>query len=62
MQRVAKLEAAENRIAELEKQLNELSWQMESVGNDFVKLQTLSDNYKKTEEALEQAWSAFENL
>jgi ATP-binding cassette subfamily F protein 3 len=61
-QRIAKLEAAEKQIADLENRLNELNWQMEIAGSDFAKLQTLGEEYKETEKELEQAWNAFENL
>ncbi len=60
--RIAKLEAVEARISALEHKLSELSYQMELVGADFVRLQTLSDDYKKTEADLAGAWAEFEAL
>jgi ATP-binding cassette subfamily F protein 3 len=61
-QRVIKLEAAEKRIEALEKKLTELSWQMEVAGSDFARIQTLGDEYKKTEAELASAWAEFEKI
>jgi ATP-binding cassette, subfamily F, member 3 len=61
-QRIVKLEAVEKRIGALETRLSQLGSEMELVGSDYVKLQTLSDQYKQTETDLAAAWAEFETL
>jgi ATP-binding cassette subfamily F protein 3 len=61
-QRLAKLEAAEQRITALEHKLAELGYEMEAAASDFAKLQTLSAAYQQTEADLAAAWRAYEEL
>jgi ATP-binding cassette subfamily F protein 3 len=61
-QRIAKLEAVEKRIAELEHKLSALGFDMEAAANDYAKLQTLAAAYKQTEDDLVIAWRDFEAL
>jgi len=61
-QRLKKLDAVEQRITQLEKKLNEVSWQMELAGGDYDKLKTLGDEYAKVEADLSAAWAELEKI
>jgi hypothetical protein len=54
--------ALEQRIAVLEREMNELGAAMETVGGDFERLQTLSADYAKAERDLNAAWAEYETL
>ncbi|HQX75061.1 MAG TPA: hypothetical protein PL074_02025, partial [Thermoflexales bacterium] len=56
-ERLKKLEAIEARIAELERKMSELSWEMQVAGSDFEKTKSLADQYAITEKDLERAWT-----
>ncbi len=61
-QRLKKLEQAEQRIAQLERRLTELSWEMEVAANDYTKMKTLGEEYTKVESDLAGAWNALEAI
>ncbi len=56
-ERLKKLEAIEARIAELDRKMSELSWEMQVAGSDFEKTKSLADQYAITEKDLERAWT-----
>jgi ATP-binding cassette subfamily F protein 3 len=61
-QRMARLEAAEKRITELEHKLTQLGFEMENAAADFSRLQSLAADYKQIEDDLAAAWRAYEAL
>jgi ATP-binding cassette subfamily F protein 3 len=61
-QRLKKLEQAEQHIAQLERRLTELSWEMETAANDYPRMKTLGEEYAKVESDLAEAWTALEAI
>ena len=61
-QRLKKLEQVEQNIAQLERRLTELSWEMEVAANDYAKMKSLGEEYTKVESELAEAWSALEAI
>jgi len=60
--RQAELEAVMQRIQALEAQLEAINQQMQQAGADFARLRALGEAYQQTEQALAEAWEAFERL
>ena len=61
-QRMAKLEAAEKRVTELEHKLTQLGFEIENASSDFNRLHSLTAAYKQTEDDLAAAWRTYEEL
>jgi predicted RNase H-like nuclease (RuvC/YqgF family) len=61
-QRLKKLEQVEQNIAQLERRMTELSWEMEVAANDYTKMKSLGEEYTKVESELAGAWSALEAI